>query len=477
MSVSGTDETLLPPLSSTLGAFPEVEPGAAAPAAGPPVGDERYEAGDVLGRGGMGTVYVAKDVQFGRQVALKQMHPDRQTPAASRRFVIEALVTGNLEHSGIPAVHERGEREGRPYYVMRRVGGRTLTDAVASTSRFEERLALLPAVVRVAHTLGFAHERGVVHRDVKPDNVVLGRHGETLLLDWGIARVRDAVFTEAIDEARDGAQGEQTVAGAVMGTPAYMAPEQAAGRLEEIDERTDVFALGAMLYFVLTGSPPYEGSSALVVLAAAADARAIPLARAAPRTSLALREIVEVAMARRPEDRYPNASAFADALQGFLNRKVHQRSSPVVRSMGTAIGLGATIVVASLSLWVSSRVSSFAQHGWSGWAYVSFPLLSSLLAFLDWRTKGRNHLAPLILSFSLITVLFGLVGAASGMSQVVATASDLPPEHTTQTLLRGTWEISGGLTLAGLAATIQLVLWALVKRVGLLARDETGDDG
>lgn len=230
---------------TVLGQVGGQDPAAAPPTPVPP-GSERYELLSLVGEGGMGRVVSARDRQFDRLVAVKELSGAGFSNEALRRFSTEAVVTGNLEHPGIAPVFERGVRDGTPYYVMRLVRGRTLMQAIASTSSLDERLALLPAVVRVAHTLGFAHERGVVHRDVKPENVILGTHGETLLLDWGIAKVRGLTSSDPTDGPTS--VGTQTQMGTVMGTPMYMAPEQARGDTDAIDERTDVFALGAMLY-------------------------------------------------------------------------------------------------------------------------------------------------------------------------------------------------------------------------------------
>ena len=167
--------------------------------AGLPQTGERYEVRRPLGEGGMGVVFEAEDRLFGRRVALKKVRHDNRS--LHRRFVAEAVVTANLEHPGIAPVYERGlDDVGAPFYAMRLVEGRTVSEVVAERERLEDRLALLPSMVRLAQTLAFAHDRGVVHRDVKPDNVILGDHGQTVLLDWGIAKVRG--MPSVVDDQR-----------------------------------------------------------------------------------------------------------------------------------------------------------------------------------------------------------------------------------------------------------------------------------
>ena len=175
-------------------------------------------------------------------------------------------------------MYERGvDAQGAPFHAMRRVQGRTLAARLAEADTREKRLALLPLVTRVAQTIGFAHDQGVVHRDIKPDNILVGDHGEVVVLDWGLARVR-GVPSEGAGSSDLPASASHTVHGAVIGTPAYMAPEQASGDLDRIDERSDVFALGALLFHVLAGSAPYRGKTIDAILdeARAAKLPALP---------------------------------------------------------------------------------------------------------------------------------------------------------------------------------------------------------
>ncbi|MGE0789682.1 MAG: serine/threonine-protein kinase [Sandaracinaceae bacterium] len=433
-----------------------------------PTGEARFETKSVLGRGGMGTVYVAADTQFGRDVALKEMAAEAASDEGIRRFLVESVITGNLEHPGVPAVYERGLRDGRPFYAMRKVEGRTLGAAISEAKTLEGRLALLPVVVQVANTLGFAHERGVVHRDVKPDNVILGRHGEVVLLDWGIARVRgtaELVSHPSVGEMEPSA----TRVGSVMGTPAYMAPEQAAGKVDAIDERTDVFALGAMLYHALGGVPPYGGDTSMAVLRRALEGERVPLKRLSPRVPDELEAIVETAMAQAKEDRYPHAAAFAEAVQGFMTGRVLATPSPWLgRAASVLSWLFLALMLFALAMVSRGRIPGLAEQGFSAYFYIATFVIGSVLSVVEWRTRGVHQLSPLILALVGLTVLSGVGGTASGVGMVMAAASDAVPSELSEVLLQGIWEVSGPLTFASLLGSAQLMLWAIARRAVLL---------
>jgi len=225
-----------------------------------PVDDpDRYEQVAEHARGGLGRVIRAVDKRLGRTVAVKELL--RHDEWHEARFVREALITARLEHPGIVPVHEAGRwPNGAPYYVMKLVEGRTLKEVFAQTKKLGERLALLAHVIAIADAVGYAHSAGVIHRDLKPSNVIIGEFGETIVVDWGLARDtrRDGVPEPSTDLVR-AVGSASTISGKVVGTPAYMAPEQARGEL--VDERADVYAIGAVLYELLAGTVPHADST------------------------------------------------------------------------------------------------------------------------------------------------------------------------------------------------------------------------
>ena len=222
----------------------------------------RYEVLRPHARGGLGLLSVARDCELGREVALKEMHADSADDAASRdRFVREAEVTGGLEHPGIVPVYGLGSyADGRPYYAMRFVRGETLQHAIKKLHAGEPGYTLrglLTRFVAVCNAVAYAHSRGVIHRDLKPANVMLGPYGETLVVDWGLAKVigRSPESKELLEGTLQisGGDGSQTRAGSLLGTPHYMSPAQARGEVDRLGPATDVYSLGVTLYVVLTG--------------------------------------------------------------------------------------------------------------------------------------------------------------------------------------------------------------------------------
>jgi WD40 repeat protein len=299
-------------------ADPRGEPGSSASMAAA-AADGRYRLGAELARGGLGRVLVARDRHLGgREVAVKQLI--KATPTAARRFRREALLTARLQHPGIVPLYDLGGGD-EPFYAMKLVAGRTLDRLIADARDRRGRLALLPHLIAVAEAVGYAHSQGVIHRDLKPANVLVGDFGETVVVDWGLAkRVRPGDDDGDGDGDGDGSAGgdvvssELTAAGDVLGTPAYMAPEQAAG--DAVDERADVYALGALLYHALSGVRPYQGPTGQSVLVQVAAGPPPPLAS---RADIApdLVAIVERAMARDPAHRYRNCGDLGRELRRF----------------------------------------------------------------------------------------------------------------------------------------------------------------
>jgi serine/threonine-protein kinase len=241
----------------------------------PPDGVTRYVLGEEIARGGMGTVFLATDTVLGREVAVKVLQ-EKYAPAsgAARRFADEARIAAQLQHPGIPPVHDLGSLpDGRPFLAMKLIKGATL-DALLQrrTDPAAERGRFVAAFEQVCQAVAYAHAHGVLHRDLKPANVMVGAFGEVQVMDWGLAKVLGA-RAAAADDPETTAAGTAVVslrdsedlltqAGSVLGTPAYMPPEQAIGAVDRIDRRSDVFGLGGILAAVLTGVPPFQAGTA-----------------------------------------------------------------------------------------------------------------------------------------------------------------------------------------------------------------------
>jgi tRNA A-37 threonylcarbamoyl transferase component Bud32 len=298
------------------------------PKSAAPAEPGRYRALAPHARGGLGEVLVAEDAQLGRRVALKRIQPRwRHDAEARRRFLLEAEVTGRLEHPGVVPVYSLTEdADGELCYAMRFVEGETLQQAIrryhASPGALELR-QLLSRFVAVCNAVGYAHSRGVLHRDLKPANIMLGKYGETLLVDWGLAKP-----FQRSEEARtsgeqtlvpaEAASGDGTRLGQAVGTPAYMAPEQAAGAWESIGSATDVYALGATLYCLLTGRAPFDDPDAQQVLARVQRGVFPPPHDVRPEVPAALEAVCLKAMSRRPEGRYGSALELAADVERWL---------------------------------------------------------------------------------------------------------------------------------------------------------------
>ena len=283
----------------------------------------KYARLDELGRGGQSVVWRALDRFVGREVALKELavpaagDAPASMSAAKARFLREARLMAQLDHPGIVAVHELAQRpDGTLYVAQKLVRGRTLKAALAQCRRLGQRLELLPHLVAAAQTVAYAHSRGVVHRDLKPSNLMVGPYGETVVVDWGLAKRRGEAEPAGGTSSPE-LGPELTQAGVALGTPAYMSPEQARGELETIDERSDVFGLGAMLYELLTGRPPFEGAETPQVIEAVRTGRVVPVRVLCPEAPPELAAIAERALRSDPAQRYPDASGFASELLAY----------------------------------------------------------------------------------------------------------------------------------------------------------------
>jgi serine/threonine protein kinase len=280
-------------------------------------------------KGGMGRILVAYDQYLKRDVALKELHPEvAEDESIVRRFVGEAEITAQLEHPGIVPIHMLGlDREGLPYYTMKMIKGSTLQEAIKAYHRKpsqHELLNLVRRLVSVSKTIAFAHSKGVIHRDLKPANIMLGEHGETLVMDWGLAKP----FSQAAEDSyvsvmhhRNEPRPELTMVGAIVGTPAFMSPEQASPEESFVGPLSDVFSLGTVLYYLLAGQTAFSGRSTQEVLAkvlAAAPSKPSEVNKKTP-VPRGLEAICAKAMAKSLEERYQSAMEFVDDLCRWLD--------------------------------------------------------------------------------------------------------------------------------------------------------------
>lgn len=278
---------------------------------------QHFVRGPEIARGGMGRIIRAQDLRLGRPVAIKELLVS--TPGLERRFEREIQITARLQHPAIIAVYEAGRLpSGVPFFSMKEVVGKPLDQVIRATESLDARLALLPSVIAVADALSYAHARHIIHRDLKPGNVLVGDYGETVVIDWGLAKDLSSDSKDDLDvgESVQPNAPDLTALGATVGTPAYMPPEQALG--DAVDERADVYAMGAMLYHLLAGDMPFaDAKSHREILDRLVAGPPAALGSLASNIPPELLTIVDRAMARRASDRYPNAKALADDLKRF----------------------------------------------------------------------------------------------------------------------------------------------------------------
>ncbi|HEY4231196.1 MAG TPA: serine/threonine-protein kinase [Thermoanaerobaculia bacterium] len=298
----------------------------------PDLGATKYRVLGELGRGGMGTVYLAEDTALDRRVALKVVATAASAPEAAERMLREARILAGLEHPGIVPVHDAGALpDGRVFYAMKRVDGQRL-DALAGTLPLPERLRIFR---RICEAVAFAHARGVIHRDLKPENVMVGSFGEVLVMDWGVAKVLSEPASGLPVAGGRAARG--TADGTIIGTPDYMAPEQAEGAVERTGPRADVYALGGILAFLLRPEP------------------------AAPRP---LATVVAKARAQRPEDRYASAEELSAEVTRYLEgERVLAHSEGVLERLERVFArYRAAILLIAAYLVVRTLLLIFGRH-------------------------------------------------------------------------------------------------------------------
>ena len=282
----------------------------------PDLSNTKYRIVRMLGRGGMATVYLSHDSELDREVAMKVLDAPDSSGELSSRMLREARIVARLEHPGIVPIHDVGLLpDERVFYVMKYVRGERLDTFVQKA--LTERLRVFQ---RICEAVAFAHAEGVIHRDLKPENIMVGAFGEVHVMDWGLAKVLrspeepKAEMAPAAPGSSAHSTGKEVPAtdhGTIMGTPAYMAPEQSAGEIHKLNERSDVYSLGAILYFLLTGVPPPENGTG----SAAID----PPRKLNPKIRRAIDAVCMHAMAQKQESRYANANDLSRDVALYLD--------------------------------------------------------------------------------------------------------------------------------------------------------------
>ena len=314
---------------------------------------ERFRIIRPHAKGGLGEVFVAEDTELNREVALKEIQSQHANPDSQDRFLREAEITAALEHPGVVPVYGLGQyADGRPFYAMKFVKGASLQEAIV---KYHDEIAtahdasdhmldlrrLLSRFMDVCNAVQYAHKKGILHRDLKPGNIMLGKHGETLVVDWGLAKPVDKVddvhqSAEATVRPVSGSGQAPTELGSKLGTPAYMSPEQAKGQIDELGPATDVYGLGATLYHLLTGHPPFDRQSTDehtdAVLQRIGRGEFRNPRSVNPNTPPALDAICHKAMSLEPENRYPSPKALARDIEAWLGDEPVSAKSETILS-------------------------------------------------------------------------------------------------------------------------------------------------
>jgi serine/threonine protein kinase len=359
--------------------------------------EERYKVSNEIARGGMGSILRTEDLDLRRFVAMKVLlEPGETTEKMYERFIKEAQVTGFLEHPNIIPVHELGlDKNLRPFFTMKLIGGESLASVLNALRRNNAEYRkdypirrLLGTFIQVCNAVSFAHSRGVIHRDLKPENVMLGEFGEVLVMDWGLAKIRD--FDEILSphNVADPDDYTQTQEGVVLGTPLYMPPEQAVGDIANTDERSDVFSLGAILYEIVTGRMLYDGATVAEIINKAASVDFKPPSTT-PKGSTDIEKICLRSIQKQKQDRYQSVGELADAVRAYLDHRViPDYGLRPWQKIAQSVGIAAFFVLL-IPLLNLGTVSNFATY-----FHISGAIMIVAIAFLFHAVVVGRGLSP-----------------------------------------------------------------------------------
>lgn len=373
--------------------------------------DDRLSRRSLHSTGGIGHVWLAYDKLLDREVALKELKADQaRSDINKQRFFREAQITAQLTHPGTAPVYDYGEEEGRSYYTMKFVRGKTLAETIAEYHEWRQQeqksgvtswfVQLLNQFLSVCNTIAFAHSRKILHRDLKAENVIVGSFGEVVVLDWGLAKQFDEQ-TEALEtqtseydatiiEGRTQQTSSQTMQGDKLGTPAYMSPEQARGEIGMFDERTDVYGLAAILYELLTGEPPFAGKSIVEVLDRVIHDKPIPPGERVDGIPRELEQICLRGLSKRREQRQQSALELADAIQTWIAERAERKRTEQERERFFNLSLDLLTIIDTRGRLTQTNPAWQTILGWGSDDLLGKPVWE-LIAPEDHDRALKNH--------------------------------------------------------------------------------------